>query len=109
MSLKHIRIPVTTGHPEAGWFGYLYLWQAQSNGAIGARLHMNDPRSWRKMDWAWDDTVAIDALGESHEPCPLEVDAFAIINDHFPHLTMAGTPQVKVGREWHGKVLVHSA
>jgi hypothetical protein len=107
--MKHIRIPVSTGHPEAGWFGYLYLWQCQRNGAIGARLHMNDPRSWRRQDWEWDETRAIDALGPSHSPVPLEQDVVDILHDHFPHLRMAGTIQVKVGREWHGKVLVHSA
>jgi len=107
--MEHIRIPVSTGHPEAGWFGYLYLWQSQRNGAIGARLHMNDPLSWRRMDWDWDDTVGVDALGPDHHPVSLEEDSWAIIHDHFPTLRVAGTPQVKVGAQWHGKVLVHSA
>jgi hypothetical protein len=98
--MKHIRIPVTTGHQEAGWFGYLYLWQAQTNGAVGARLHMNDPRSWGKMDWDWEDTVAVDALGQSHESITLEQDSWAIIHDHFPHLRVAGSCEVKMGRQW---------
>lgn len=109
MSLTHIRIPVTTGHPEAGWFGYLYLWQAQRNGAVGARLQMNDPRDFTKRDMDWEDTVGVDALGDFHAPVSLEEDSWGIIHDHFPHLHRAGTPQVKVGRHWHGKALVHSA
>lgn len=109
MSLKHIRIPVSINHPEAGWFGYLYLWQFQRNGAIGARLHMNDPRSWRRTEWEWDETVGVDALGDFHHDVSLEEDSWGIIADHFPHVRVVGTPEVKVGREWHGKVLVHSA
>lgn len=106
--MKHIRIPVTTGHQEAGWFGYLYLWQAQRNGAIGARLHMNDPRSWRRMDWDWDDTIGVDALGECHHPVSLEEDSLGVMIDHFPNLRRAGTLEVKVGRQWQIKELVNS-
>lgn len=99
MSLKHIRIPVTTGHPEAGWFGYLYLWQAQSNGAVGTRLHMNDPLSSQPREWFWEDAIGVDAIGYDNI-VPLEQDAMNIIHDHYPRLRVVGTVQVKSGRVW---------
>lgn len=99
MSLKHIRIPVTTGHPEAGWFGYLYLWQAQSNGAVGTRLHMNNPLSSQPRDWFWEDAIGVDAIGYDNI-VPLEQDAMDIIHDHYPRLRVVGTVQVKSGRVW---------
>lgn len=101
--MRQIRIPVSTGHEEAGWFGFLYMWQGQPNGAVGTRLQMNDPRkpfsNWLRMEW--EDTIGVDALAENHT-VPLEQDATAIMGDFYPHLRVVGTTQVKSGRQWIG-------
>lgn len=98
--MRHIRIPVTTGHPEAGWFGFLYMWQCQSNGAVGTRLQMNDPRepisNWLRM--YWEDTQGFDAL--AGPDVPLEKDAEAIMEEFYPHLRVCGDLDIKVGRAW---------
>jgi len=101
--MKHIRIPVTTGHMEAGWFGYLYLWQCQSNGAVGTRLQMNDPREFPSKGMTWEEPMGVEAVGYDNI-IPLEVDALDILNDHYPHLKRCGTHQTKMGRQWVGAV-----
>lgn len=97
--MRQIRIPVSCGHPEADWFGYLYFWQCQPNGAVGSRLHMNDPLSSHPREWFWEEPIGVDAIGYGNT-IPLEQDALDIMHDHYPRLRVVGTVQVKSGRVW---------
>lgn len=96
--MKHIRIPVTMGHPEAGWFGYVYLWQSQRNGVVGSRLQWFDPRHGGSPDW--EETQSHDRLHPMAEES-FEDDAHDIIAEHY-NLTLAGSTQSKRGRHWYG-------
>lgn len=101
--MKHIRIPVTTGHYEAGWFGYLYVWQGQPNGAVGTRLEMNDPREFPSQGMRWEDPIGVDALG-GPLVMPLEEDSWGIMADHYPDLRRRGGVEYKQGVKWVAKV-----
>lgn len=107
--MKHIRIPVTMGPQEAGWFGYLYMWQGQPNGAVGTRLQMNDPRDFRGLgQMKWEDPIGTDALA-GDKIVPLMSDADDIMHDYYPHLRQSGSLQEKQGRQWVFPVQVHKA
>jgi hypothetical protein len=102
--MKHIRIPVTdrstsSRDGEGAWFGYIYLWQCQENGAVGSRLQWIDGTSWPYTE-AWEETQGHQGLAEGWEK-PLEEDALDILNDHYK-VVQAGTPQIKMGRFWVG-------
>lgn len=98
--MMQIRIPVSMGHVEAGWFGYLHMWQCQPNGAIGTRLEMNDPRDSSLRGMRWEETIGADALGPDHHLVPLEEDSMGVMIDHYPHLSRVGAIQHKIGKAW---------
>jgi hypothetical protein len=96
--MRHLRLPVTWGHEEAGNFGLLYIWQAQPNGAVGTRLHVLDSTQW-PYQWEWADAQGHDALAKGCE-VPLEEDVALIMNDFYPHLRKFGSLATKVGTSW---------
>lgn len=90
---------MSCGHPEAGWFGYLYMWQCQPNGTVGTRLHMNDALSPSSRDWEWEPVITADPIGYDN-PLPLEEDSWGILSDFYPHLYRVGQLEVRHGRSW---------
>lgn len=103
--MKHIRIPVTDRSPESrdgegAWFGYLYAWQFQSNGAVGTRLELIDDRSFPSVK-IWDETKGFEAMGAGYA-VPLEQDVLDILAEGYKGWGPAGSVQYKVGRHWVG-------
>lgn len=101
--MKHIRIPITdthhtSPHYEGAWFGYIYAWQAQRNGAVSTRIQWFDPRNWPNTP-TWDDVSTWDRLPED---CTVsfEDDVKDMIEEHTPFIYQAGAIQHKVGAHW---------
>ncbi len=98
--MRHVRIPVSWGHEEAGNFGFLYFWQDMPHGAIGSRLLYVDNTVWPYQK-EWDNTRGHSALAES-ERVPFEQDIFDIMSDCYGWVRQAGTLQTRSGRQWIG-------
>lgn len=104
--MKHIRIPVTDRSPysknaEGAWFGYVYFWQCQPNGAVSSRLEWKSPFDRFESSFAWEEPQCHEKLAEGSE-VPFEQDVLDIINDDYNRLVVAGRAQTKMGRQWIG-------
>lgn len=110
--MKHIRIPVSDRSPysknaEGAWFGYVYFWQCQPDGAVGSRLEWKSPLN--SFESIWEEPQGHEKLAEGFE-VPFEQDVLDIIHDDYNRLVVAGVMQTKVGRHWIGPSgMVHKA